>query len=636
MLVLGALGQPALQRDNAGSFASYIDSGWYHNAAAAVVRDGEIEAASEEERFTRRKGSGKFPVHALRFCLEHMDASLSDIDIIAFGERGGEGFLLDPEISAERIAQVLGHELDSGADLRGKITCVEHHRAHAYSALVPSAYSSALVFTADGFGDGISGTAWAAEGGKLVARLCDIPFDKSLGRFYSSVLPYFSYVDDDEYKVMGLAPHGDPGRYRNFFDNLYSLNRDGDYSILFHDKTRMYEELSSLGPPRLPGEIFTSHHADIAAALQEAFERLVLHILRFLRKTSGLSSLCLAGGTAQNSVCNGRIRAEKIFDHVFVQPASHDAGIAVGACYAALVDAGRPDVGRRQSPYLGRHIGTEMAVTAAISGYAPMINAIRPADLIEQVSGRLARGEVCGWAQGRSEFGPRALGNRSILADPRTVTIKDRINEAIKNRESFRPFAPVVHADDVHKFFDVLPGEEFPFMTIVVPVREEYRDALAAITHIDGTARLQTITDRDNLRLCELLRAFEVHAGFPVLLNTSFNSNGEPIVDTASDALMCFLRSGLDFLVLGDFLITRSAAWRDELSRRSFRLTNEWALEPSGPGQWTLFSSAGASRTLPSCLHDRAEVIMSRQDFTVGDSGWDDIYALWLSRTFEI
>lgn len=636
MLVLGALGQPAAQRDSAGSFASYIDSGWYHNAAAAVVRDGEIEAASEEERFTRRKGSGKFPVHALRFCLDHVGASLSDIDIIVFGERGGEGFLLDPEISVERIAQVLAHEIGPAADLSGKIVCVEHHRAHAYSALVPSGYSSALVFTADGFGDGISGTAWVAEEGQLVERVRDIPFDKSLGRLYSSVLPYFSYVDDDEYKVMGLAPHGDPSRYRSFFDGLYSLAEGGDFAIRFHDKARMYEELSSLGPPRLPGEEFTRHHADIAAALQEAFERLVLHVLRFLRDTTGLSSLCLAGGTAQNSVCNGKIRIDGIFDNVFVQPASHDAGIAIGACYAALADAGHRNTGRRQSPYLGRHAGTAAEITAAIRGYAPMIEVTSSPDLIEQVSIRLSRGEVCGWAQGRSEFGPRALGNRSILADPRSAEIKNRINAAIKNRESFRPFAPVVHADEAHKFFAVEPGEEFPFMTIVVPVREKYRQALAAITHIDGTARLQTITERDNPRLCELLRAFEVSSGFPVLLNTSFNGNGEPIIDTASDALACFLRSGLDFLVLDEFLITRSAAWLEELRRCSFRLSSEWALEQSGAGPPTLYSSTASSRALPSSLAGRAGVIAARRGFTATDSEWDDVYKLWLSRAFEV
>jgi carbamoyltransferase len=635
-VVLGLLGQPAPQRDVTGSFQSYSNSGWYHNSAAAIVKNGSILAASEEERFTRRKGSGKFPSNALRFCLAQANTTIEDVDLVVFGERGGDGFLLDSEISSARIAEVLRVELGA-INVEQKIICVEHHRAHAYSALTPSGYSSALVFTSDGFGDGISGTIWTAEGGVLRERLRNIEFANSLGRFYSSVLPYFSYVDDDEYKIMGLSPYGSRKKSEYFFKDLYSLDADGKYTIRLHDKDRMLSLLGEFGPPRPPGGEFLPHHADVAAGIQTALESIVLHVLCHFQKITGLRSLCLGGGVAQNSVCNGLLRESRIFDRIYIQPAAHDAGIAIGACFAGLADAGAPSRSSVQSAYLGREVQADgqSALDHDMRLFESMVNSSKPENLLDYVAKRLADGAICGWVQGRAEFGPRALGNRSILADPRNESAKERINRAIKNRELFRPFAPVVVAEDASRYFDIEEGEYFPFMTIVVPVRREVTE-LAAVTHVDGTARLQMVSVADNPLLHALIRAFQSHSGVPVLLNTSFNGNGEPIVDNFHDALSCFLRSDLDMLVIGEVVFWRREDWKDGLRVSSFCLSSNWEIALQSNGEWSFESSSGQRVRVTESVAKHVGDLKSRCAIQATVTSFEDISLLWLRRVLEI
>ncbi|WFU85627.1 carbamoyltransferase [Bradyrhizobium sp. CIAT3101] len=539
-----------------------------HDGAAVLVRDGRVIAAVEEERLNRVKHSNKFPSQSIQYCLEAAGVELKDVDRIAFYATEAycnamleRLFVSQPSDAIPMDARLLlrtmlGQEFGIEVD-PSRISFVSHHQAHAVSAFAMSGFEQSLVLAIDGGGDFLSGLV-AIGSGTEVNLLQSFPESNSLGLFYLETIRYLGYSLFDEYKVMGLAPYGDPAPYRNLFEQFYELSENGCY--------RLY--LDRIGPAlvrniqvRRKGMPFTQQHRDVSASLQEALERIVFHILKHYREATGMNRLCLAGGVAHNCTVNGKLLYSGLFDDIFVQPAAHDAGCALGAALMASLEGGRPAPRERlQDVYWGPDLGTEHAIEQELNAWAGHLDIERSDDVSGRAADWMASGAVIGWVQGRSEFGPRALGNRSILADPRPAANKDRINAMVKKREGYRPFAPSVLEEDAPEYFDLPASEtEFPFMNFVVRVRDSKRDSLGAITHVDGTARLQTVSRKSNPTYWSLIDEFKKRTGIPVLLNTSFNNNAEPIVDSVADAVATFLTTELDALVVGPFLVKKRA-----------------------------------------------------------------------------
>ncbi|MER8481634.1 carbamoyltransferase [Mesorhizobium sp. M1322] len=548
-----------------------LRNAFMHDGAAVLVRDGRVIAAVEEERLNRMKHSNKLPIRSIQYCLSAAGVQLNDIDRVALyasepyanamleGMSASHPDILSIPLDAKTLVQDLltrefGTKLDSS-----RISFVSHHQAHAVSAFAMSGFEQSLILAIDGSGDFLSGLL-AVGSGTEITQLEAFPENNSLGLFYLETIRYLGYGLFDEYKVMGLAPYGDPAPYRELFEQFYELSANGGgYRV----------HLDRIGPAllrnievRRKGMPFTQQHRDVSASLQEALERIVFHILRHHREATGMKRLCLAGGVAHNCTMNGKLLYSGLFEDIFVQPASHDAGCALGAALIVSNEMGRPaPCERLQEVYWGPDLGSERAVQQELNAWAGHLEVERSDDVASSAADWIANGAVIGWVQGRSEFGPRALGNRSILADPRPAANKDRINAMVKKREGYRPFAPSVLEEDASEFFDLPDGRhEFPFMNFVVRVRDSKRALLGAITHVDGTARLQTVSRNANPAYWEVINAFKKRTGTPILLNTSFNNNAEPIVDSVADAIATFLTTELDGLVVGPFLVKKRAA----------------------------------------------------------------------------
>ncbi|MER5650396.1 carbamoyltransferase C-terminal domain-containing protein [Streptosporangium sp. NPDC002524] len=633
---LGFLGHPHPGTASREPVFAGWDSGWYHNSAAATMNGRGIVAAAEEERFSRNKHTGVFPAQAIGYCVGETRGGL---DVVAFGETGGFGDLRDPAISVEAVRGLL--ETECGLDTSGtEVTLIDHHTSHAYSAAMASGLSDALVVTVDGFGDGISGSFRMMSGGALAEPYRVIPFSKSLGRFYSSALSYLGYGDGDEYKVMGLAPYGDPDRFAAPFAELFDIEDDGGFAIAGHEQDAMFQRLRRLGPERAPGSRFAKHHADIAAALQAALEKIFLHVLDHEMKRTGTRAVCFAGGVAHNSSMLGKLARELRPDELFVQPAADDAGIALGAAYAGLDKIKANPVRGLGDAFLGPGID-ESSVGAAVRRWRGWLSVERSGKPVEALTRLLAEGAVVGVARGRMEFGPRALGNRSILADPRPAENRDRVNRLVKSRESFRPFAPAAAEEDATRFFDLdLSPSAYRFMTLVSSVRPRFRSTLAAVTHVDGTARVQTVSRETNPFLHALLRDFGARTGVPVLLNTSLNNHREPIVMTAEDAIAFLLTSGIDCLLLGADTIVRRAPGRSriELLRESRFVLRR--------GCFAAAVDRGEDRRHVVVGPGRREIPVGRESFLVltgvipppeaSDEGLDDLFRLWTERVVDV
>ncbi|MGL9621679.1 carbamoyltransferase [Bradyrhizobium sp. U531] len=586
-----------------------------HDGAAVLVKDGRVIAAVEEERLNRIKHSNKLPSSAIEYCLAAAGVELRDVDRIAFYATEAycnsmleRLFISQPEISIPLDANLLLRHLlaaEFGTQVDpSRVSFVGHHQAHAVSALAMSGFEESLVLAIDGCGDFLSGLL-AVGSGTEMTELMTFPETNSLGLFYLETIRYLGYGLFDEYKVMGLAPYGDPARYRELFSQFYELSPNGAYRV----------HLDRIGPAllrnievRRKGMPFTQQHRDVSASLQEALERIVFHILRHYREQTGMKRLCLAGGVAHNCTLNGKLLYSGLFEEIFVQPASHDAGCALGAAMMVSNEAGQaPPRERLQAVYWGPDVGSDDSIEQELKGWAGHLEIERTADVAARAAEWIADGAVIGWVQGRSEFGPRALGNRSILADPRPAANKDRINAMVKKRESYRPFAPSVLEEDAGAFFELPDGRaEYPFMNFVVRVRESMRALLGAITHIDGTARLQTVSRTSNAAYWELISAFKARTGVPILLNTSFNNNAEPIVDSVADAITAFLSTELDGLVVGSFLI----------KKRATTLENWTALAVSLPPHVSLY------RVRAHAGRDRQETIC---EIRMGHSSHDSV-----------
>jgi carbamoyltransferase len=417
-----------------------------------------------------------------------------------------------------------------------------------------SGFDKSFILSIDGQGDGISGMALNGEGRKLNV-LEKYSVEDSLGIYYLNVIYILGYKQFDEYKVMGLAPYGNPDTYRDLFKTFYTLLPEGRYRINLNKVKKCY----LLTPRREKGEPFNQIHKDIAAALQESLEEIVMHILKYYQKKYNHKKLCLAGGVAHNCSMNGRILYSGLFDDVFIQPASHDAGCALGAALYRYHEL-NPDkeFSTLKHLYWGTPIGESSSILKILENWKDFLHYEKVDNITRKTAQLLAEGAVIGWVQGKSEFGPRALGNRSIVADPRPAEHKDIINEMVKKREAYRPFAPSVLEEYVRDYYDV-PSEHsrFPYMIFVVNVKKEVQKLLGAVTHVDGTARIQSVSRESNPRYWELIDEFRKVTGVPIVLNTSFNNNAEPIVDSATDAIVCFYTTKLNYLVIGDYLIKK-------------------------------------------------------------------------------
>ncbi|HET9673774.1 MAG TPA: carbamoyltransferase C-terminal domain-containing protein [Gaiellaceae bacterium] len=566
---------------------------FHGDAAAALVIDGELVNAVEEERLNRVKHCAGFPELAARWCLQDAGLDPRELDHVAIGRdpRANIGAKVvrtilnrpSPRYVMERfrnatkvrdvktqVAEALGVATD---DLRADVHNVEHHLAHAASAFFVSPFDEAAVLTLDGFGDFASSMLCHGRGNRLEV-LDRVLFPHSLGIFYTAVTQWLGFPKyGDEGKVMGLAPYGDPERFLPKMRKLVKLDGDGfelELDFFVHHKEgvdmtwdeqtptigRLFSDRmeQAFGPAREPRSELTKEHEDVAAALQAMLEEAYLHLVRAAHRRTGSKNLCLAGGVALNAVANGRIRPETEFEGVYVQPAAGDSGIAVGAAYYVWNQAlGNARGFVMEHAYTGPQFGdaeAEAAIRAA--GFEP--KRMDDAQLFDHVAERIAEGDVVGWFQGRMEFGPRALGNRSIVVDPRRHDMKDILNARIKHREHFRPFAPSILAETAGDWFE--QDYTSPFMVLVYKTRTEKRDEIPAVNHVDDTGRLQTVEERVSPRYYGLIKAFGDRTGVPVVLNTSFNEN-EPIVMTPEHAVETFAKTKMDLLVLGNLVVKR-------------------------------------------------------------------------------
>lgn len=604
-------------------------SAYYHDSAAALLRDGEILAAAQEERFTRKKHDSRFPENAVKYCLQEAGLDIADLDSVVFYDK--------PLVKFERLMETYLSYAPSGlrsfiaampvwlkeklylkntlktelCELGGikksdlpDLLFAEHHQSHAASAFYFSPFSSAVVMCLDGVGEWATTSVWHGDGEKL-EPLWEIDFPHSLGLLYSAFTYFTGFrVNSGEYKLMGLAPYGDPKYVDLIFDKILDLKEDGTFRLDMQyfnyctGLTMTNEKFDALfgGPPRQAETPVTQREMDIAASIQKVTEEVVLRLARTIHEETGEQNLCLAGGVALNCVANGRIIREGPFRNVWIQPAAGDAGGALGAAAIAWYDredSKRYVNGGHEDFMKGSYLGPRFdrnRIARTLDRLGAKYVELGDDSLMERLAEILDTENVVGWFQGRMEFGPRALGGRSIIGDPRSAKMQSVMNLKIKYRESFRPFAPSVLAERVSDYFE--HSSSSPYMLVVAPVRNEKRipmsedqenlfgidklnvkrSELPAITHVDYSARVQTVHENTNPRYHKLLKAFEQRTGCGVLVNTSFNVRGEPIVCTPEDAYRCFMRTEMDYLVIENFLLfkqdqpewEKDDSWRDE------------------------------------------------------------------------
>lgn len=605
-------------------------SAFYHDSAAALIGEGKILAAAQEERFSRKKHDARFPAQALRYCLSEAGIGIRDLDCVVFYDkplvkferlletylahapRGFRSFVAAMPVWLKEklyLKNVLRRELAAIADCKNRdlppLRFTEHHQSHAASAFFPSPFERAAVLCLDGVGEWATTTLWLGENNRLIPQW-EQDFPHSLGMLYSAFTYYTGFkVNSGEYKLMGLAPYGEPRYVDTIREHLIDLKDDGTFRLdmrYFNFATGLtmtgprFHDLFG-GPPRQPESPVTQQDMDLARSIQEITEEVVLRLARTAHAETGAENLCLAGGVALNCVANGRLSREGPFQNLWIQPAAGDAGGALGAALAVWHEYHeQPRVPEPNDGMRGAYLGIAYD-NAQIQTYLDSIGAkyefLDDAALFPRVAQLLARENVVGWLQGRMEFGPRALGGRSILGDARSRKMQSVMNLKIKYRESFRPFAPSVLEEKVAEFFEL--DSTSPYMLLVAPVEEKLRvpmtpeqeqlfgidklniprSSVPAITHVDYSARVQTVSARTNPRYHALLQAFEAETGCGLLVNTSFNVRGEPIVCSPEDAYRCFMRTEMDFLVLENYVLAKSdqPKWeKDDGWRQEFEL----------------------------------------------------------------
>lgn len=605
-------------------------SGYYHDSAAAILKNGEIIAAAQEERFSRQKHDPSFPSKAIAYCLREAGIQLQDLDCIVFYEKpftkferlletylayapkGFRSFITSMPVWLKEklyLKSVIKKELAKLGNCQHSqlppLLFTEHHQSHAASAFFPSPFERAAVLCLDAVGEWATTSLWLGEGNKLTPQW-QINFPHSLGMLYSAFTYYTGFkVNSGEYKLMGLAPYGEPKYADLIFEHLLDLKEDGSFRLNMEyfnyttGLTMTNQKFDSLfgGPPRQPESKLTQREMDIAASVQKVTEEVVLRLSKTVHQQLGEDYLCLAGGVALNCVANGRILREGPFKDIWIQPAAGDAGGAIGAALAIWHQyKDRPRSLNGSDRMSGSYLGPKFS-QSEIRSYLDKVGAkyeqLEDKELLPKLAEILARENVVGWFSGRMEFGPRALGSRSIIGDPRSPKMQSVMNLKIKYRESFRPFAPSVLAERVSDYFEI--DRSSPYMLLVAPVKENLRVAMnseqqqlfgidklnvprssiPAVTHVDYSARIQTVHQETNPRYYELIRHFEQKTGAAVLVNTSFNVRGEPIVCTPEDAYRCFMRTEMDYLVLENFLLAKSQQGqleRDDAWKKEFVL----------------------------------------------------------------
>ena len=586
-------------------------SAFYHDSAAALVVDGKVVAAAQEERFTRKKHDPRFPILSIRYCLDQAGIKAGDLDHVVFYEKpfikferlletylafapsGYNSFRLaiplwlKEKLFQKRLLRQSLEEIDPDIDWEQRLLFTDHHQSHAASAFFASPFEQAAVLTLDGVGEWTTTSAGFGQGSKLdITR--EIHFPHSIGLMYSAFTYYAGFkVNSGEYKVMGLAPYGEPKYVDRIFDHLVDLKDDGSYRLdlsYFNYctgltmTTERFHELFG-GPPRKPEERLDQRHMDLAASIQKATEAIVLRLARGAARETGAANLCLAGGVALNCVANGRILRDGHFKNIWIQPAAGDAGGALGAALAAHHQFnGAPRAVNGGDSMSGSYLGPafeQADIEARLKNAGARFSVLSDHDLISYTVQSLVDEKAVGWFQGRMEFGPRALGARSILGDPRSPSMQKSLNLRVKYRESFRPFAPSVLREDVADWFEL--DSDSPYMLLVADVVERRRRAMTAqeqalfgidklnvsrseipaVTHVDYSARVQTVHADTNPRFHALISAFKQLTGCPVLVNTSFNVRGEPIVNTPQDAFRCFMGSDIEVLAIGNCLLRK-------------------------------------------------------------------------------
>jgi carbamoyltransferase len=587
-------------------------SALYHDSAAALLDEGRIVAAAQEERFSRKKQDARFPQHAIRYCLEAGGVRLKDIDhvvfyekpflkferlietYLAFAPRGFQSFRaaiplwLRDKLFQKRLLRKELEKFEVGIDWDSRLLFAEHHQSHAASAFYPSPFDEAVVLTMDGVGEWATTSAAIGRGSKLEI-LKEIHFPHSLGLLYSAFTYYTGFkVNSGEYKVMGLAPYGEPRYAQRILDHLIDVKTDGsfrldqsyfDYCTGLTMTNAKFDALFQ-GPARKPEEQLTQRHMDLAASIQHVLEEVVLKLGRSLAAETGIRNLCLAGGVALNCVANGKLLRDGCFKRIWVQPAAGDAGGALGAALAAWHEhLGKPrtlneDADAMRGAYLGPAF-TSSDIEDRLRACGARFTVLSTEQVIERVSDDLAHGKAVGWFQGRMEYGPRALGNRSILANPTSPTVQKTLNLKVKYRESFRPFAPAVLCENVADYFEFTGVS--PYMLMVAPIKKEKRLSMSpeeesffgieklnvprsevpAITHVDYTARIQTVHQETNPLFHKLISKFKDKTGCPMLVNTSFNVRGEPIVCSPEDAFRCLMGTEIETLAIGNCLLEK-------------------------------------------------------------------------------
>ena len=582
-------------------------SAFYHDSAAALIEDGGIVAAAQEERFTRKKHDAGFPRNAIAFCLERSGGGLDDVDFVAFYDkpflkferlletyvafapRGFRSFRMAiPLWLREKLFQkdLLRREFRAyfdAFDWENRLLFAEHHQSHAASAFFPSPFEDAVVLTMDGVGEWATTSVALGSGNRLEVTK-EIHFPHSLGLLYSAFTYYAGFkVNSGEYKVMGLAPYGEPKYAGLILENLLDLKDDGSFRLdqsYFNYCTgltmtnRRFDDLFG-GPPRKPDELLTQRHMDLAASIQAVVEEVVLRITRDLAQETGMRNLCLAGGVALNCVANGKVLRDGEFENIWIQPAAGDAGGALGAALCAYhLYQDQPRLaGNTGDAMRGAYLGPAFAqgdIEGRLLGAGARFTTLKDEDVIEAAARALEDGKAVGWFQGAMEFGPRALGTRSILGDARSPTMQKTLNLKVKHRESFRPFAPAVLREDVADWFEI--DRDSPYMLLVSDVARDRRrpmtaaeealfgidklnvprSEIPAVTHVDYSARIQTVHKETNPAFHALISRFKELTGCPVLVNTSFNIRGEPIVCTPEDAFRCFMGTEIEMLVIGN------------------------------------------------------------------------------------
>ncbi len=550
-------------------------SAYYHDSACCLLQDGALLAAAQEERFSRKKHDASLPVRSFQYCLREAGLTITDVDCIAYYEQPQikleRQIWSSPELSTGKAIHLWRSSTRPEREIRellgytGPICYASHHESHAASAFYFSGFEDAAILTVDGVGEWATTTYGRAKGSQL-ELIDEVHFPHSLGLLYSTLTSFLGFgVNDGEYKVMGLAPYGNPAYVEHIW-RLIELLHEGQYRLSvdyfnFNSSEQMFSDSLPVlfgHSPREAGAEITQFHIDVARSVQQVLEDVLVAKARYLRSQVDSDNLCMAGGVALNCVANSKLRRDGSFRKVFIQPAAGDAGSALGAAAISHLQLSgqRVPVKSLEHVFLGPSFASE-EIYRLLETCPFQVEDCRGQEprLLKAAVDRLLAGQVVGWFHGRMEFGPRALGHRSILADPRCPRMRDHINALVKKRESFRPFAPAIIVEDAGTHFD-LSGSS-PFMLETCQVTSAV--AMPAITHVDGSARVQTVSETATPRFYRLLQTFKTYTGCPVLLNTSFNMKDEPIVCTPTEALVCFLRSGIDTLVLEDFLVDRAS-----------------------------------------------------------------------------